>query len=254
MPSPSPSPASDPRTTVERVAEVLALRIASARYRPGDRLPSMRSLAVEFGINPSTVQVVMARLQADGFVESHHGAGVTVRDVERYGGIASWRYLFRNAGRLPDRSARIFAQVLELRRTLVGQCLAALVRDPRAFDPTTVERAVDDMRGLIDADAELVEIARAELHAFRVLSLALHQNVVTAVMNSIGELYIDDARVIAAMYRHAPAHLMFWDNALARWRARTLDAATACRFTDALSEFDAGAVARYRARCAQDES
>jgi len=67
------------------------------RYRAGERLPSVRDLAQAFGINPSTVQVVLGRLQTSGFVSGHPRLGFVVRDIEQLGGIATWRYVFRFA-------------------------------------------------------------------------------------------------------------------------------------------------------------
>jgi len=47
--------------------------------RPGDRLPSMRSLAERFLVAPPTVRQALGRLQTSGVVEIRHGAGVYVR-------------------------------------------------------------------------------------------------------------------------------------------------------------------------------
>src|SRR5215212_10687584 len=47
--------------------------------RPGDRLPSMRSLAERFLVAPPTVRQALGRLQTSGVVEIRHGSGVYVR-------------------------------------------------------------------------------------------------------------------------------------------------------------------------------
>src|SRR3954467_2810333 len=41
----------------------------------GERLPGLRELADEVGVNLNTVRAVYARLETDGLVETRHGAG-----------------------------------------------------------------------------------------------------------------------------------------------------------------------------------
>lgn len=50
-------------------------RPSSRRFRPGERLPSVRELAVEAGVNPNTVQRALADLERDGLVFSQRTAG-----------------------------------------------------------------------------------------------------------------------------------------------------------------------------------
>src|SRR5437870_344274 len=83
------------RTVVDAAADTIAVRIASGIYPVGSPLPSVRALAADLGINPSTVQVVMARLQTVGFVEPRPRVGMVVRDYHLYGGIETCRYVFR---------------------------------------------------------------------------------------------------------------------------------------------------------------
>ena len=46
-----------------------------SRGFPGERLPSVRELAVEAGVNPNTVQRALADLERDGLVFSQRTAG-----------------------------------------------------------------------------------------------------------------------------------------------------------------------------------
>lgn len=43
--------------------------------KAGDKLPSVRSLAIEFGVNPNTVQKAYAILESDGVIYSVSGKG-----------------------------------------------------------------------------------------------------------------------------------------------------------------------------------
>ncbi|MER5490737.1 GntR family transcriptional regulator [Streptomyces sp. LE64] len=70
---------SDARPPFRQVADALRVAIASGVYGPGDRLPSARELAGEYGITHVTASQAVAVLKAEGLVESHVGRGVFVR-------------------------------------------------------------------------------------------------------------------------------------------------------------------------------
>ena len=55
--------------------------VKTGYYRPGDQLPSVRTLAAEAAINYNTVSKVYVNLESDGYVESVRGRGVFVRDI-----------------------------------------------------------------------------------------------------------------------------------------------------------------------------
>jgi DNA-binding FadR family transcriptional regulator len=236
-------------TRVDSAADVLALRIAAGTYRAGEHLPSVRALAKSLGINPSTVQVVLARLASLGFVESRRGVGFLVRDIERDGGIETWGYVFRFAQHLPERAARVFADLLGLRRTLVVDVLRTLGRDPARHRGTETRRAVERLSLAVATSPDDPEtLAHLELDAFRELTLALGQSALTAVLNSVGEIYLSEPRAVRAMYADPQLHVTMWWLLLDEWDAGTLNEATADRVGEFLARFDEAVVERYVAR------
>jgi DNA-binding transcriptional regulator YhcF (GntR family) len=52
--------------------------IASGKLAPGDRLPSVRDLASDAGVNANTVRAIYGRLEADAVLETVHGLGTFV--------------------------------------------------------------------------------------------------------------------------------------------------------------------------------
>jgi DNA-binding transcriptional regulator YhcF (GntR family) len=52
--------------------------IASGKLAPGDRLPTVRRLAQDAGVNPNTARAIYGRLESEGLVESRHGLGTFV--------------------------------------------------------------------------------------------------------------------------------------------------------------------------------
>ena len=54
--------------------------IAGETLKTGERLPSVRELAVQAGVNPNTVQHSLETLEADGILYSVRGSGWFVSD------------------------------------------------------------------------------------------------------------------------------------------------------------------------------
>jgi GntR family transcriptional regulator, transcriptional repressor for pyruvate dehydrogenase complex len=200
-------------SVVDHVTDHIAFEIASGVRAPGDRLSSVRALASEHAINPSTVQIVLSRLRAAGFVDAEH----IVRDIELYGGIDTWRYLFRFAQKMPDRATKLFENFLATRRVLVLEVVRALAKDRGAFDVRTLRRAVERLEILAQSGAEPEEFARAELHAARIFMSQADQPVLLALYNTIAEILLTVPAVLGAMYAQPAFNVGMWRGLLERW-------------------------------------
>ena len=64
----------DKRPLNEQVAEKIMNLIAQGGLSPGEKLPSVRNLAVDLSINPNTVQRAFKMLEDEGLIESRAGA------------------------------------------------------------------------------------------------------------------------------------------------------------------------------------
>ena len=58
-----------------QIVNGLQREIASGAYPPGTRLPSVRDLALEAGVNPNTMQRALSELERTGLVNSQRTAG-----------------------------------------------------------------------------------------------------------------------------------------------------------------------------------
>ncbi len=76
----------DSRPIYEQISERLKHLILMDVLQPGDQLPSVRSLAMENGTNPNTVQKAYTELERLGFTYTVRGKGVFVSDNERLKG------------------------------------------------------------------------------------------------------------------------------------------------------------------------
>ena len=56
----------------------LRTAVTSGRLQPGERLPALRELAEQLGVNHNTLRAAVAKLESDGLLSSRHGAGTFV--------------------------------------------------------------------------------------------------------------------------------------------------------------------------------
>ena len=70
----------DSRPIWLQLTERLTLDIVAGRYPPGSRLPSVRELVAEAGVNPNTMQRALSQLEADGLAVANRTAGRTVTE------------------------------------------------------------------------------------------------------------------------------------------------------------------------------
>jgi len=64
----------------QQIVEQMTLRILKGEYPPGERLPGIRELAGQAGVNPNTMQRAMVQLEADGLAVGSRTAGRTVTE------------------------------------------------------------------------------------------------------------------------------------------------------------------------------
>ena len=72
----------DTRPIYEQVRDGLRKLMVTGMLRPGDKLPSVRALAVELAINPNTIQRAYSQLEAEGYVLSVSGKGTFVAELQ----------------------------------------------------------------------------------------------------------------------------------------------------------------------------
>lgn len=65
----------DRRPIYEQVAEQFQRLIATDILSPDEKLPSVRSLAMELSINPNTIQRAYTELEKEGFIYTIKGRG-----------------------------------------------------------------------------------------------------------------------------------------------------------------------------------
>lgn len=75
----------DPRSPTplyDQIAARIRVAVAAGELAPGQALPSVRQLAARLRVNPATVVQAYRQLASEGFVETRHGAGTFIREVD----------------------------------------------------------------------------------------------------------------------------------------------------------------------------
>ncbi|WP_342363890.1 PLP-dependent aminotransferase family protein [Terrarubrum flagellatum] len=68
----------EPRRVGRKIVEAIKAQIQDGARQPGDRLPSTRALAVEWGVSRTTITAAYEQLIAEGYLEARQGARATV--------------------------------------------------------------------------------------------------------------------------------------------------------------------------------
>lgn len=59
----------------QQIIEMMKVSISRGDYAPGEKLSSVRELAVAFGVNPNTVQRALAKLEDMGYLHTQRTSG-----------------------------------------------------------------------------------------------------------------------------------------------------------------------------------
>ena len=70
----------DSRPIYLQLMERIQHDIISGVYQPGDKLPSVRDLALDAAVNPNTMQKALSELERGGLVYSHRTSGRFITD------------------------------------------------------------------------------------------------------------------------------------------------------------------------------
>ncbi len=61
-----------------QIADNLSEKVVEGKYPPGEKIPSVRELAAEMGVNPNTIMRTYSELQGRGIIDTKRGVGYFV--------------------------------------------------------------------------------------------------------------------------------------------------------------------------------
>jgi len=91
-----------------QIADNISEKVMEGKYIPGEKIPSVRDLALEMGVNPNTVMRTYSELQSRGIIDNKRGVGYYVSN-DAIAIIRQWkkREFFENDLPLILRQTRI---------------------------------------------------------------------------------------------------------------------------------------------------
>lgn len=186
-----------PETSVADIERSLTLDILRGRFAKGSRLPTVRDLAAQNGVNPSTIQRVVARLEARGIVEARQGSGLHVNDPADAGDVGLVPYWLVALEDEPERATRVLEDFLELRRSLAVR-LIVRHRDDILARSSELSVAASALAAADPADPRA--LVAADLGFARALLRITGNIVALSVFNTLAKVLDESPRLVAAMY------------------------------------------------------
>jgi len=160
-----------------RVSSLLAAEIIGGALSPGSRLPGEHELAARFDVSRGTIRQALARLEADGLIEKHPGAGSF---VSFEGHLLDERLGWSRA--LAAHGVQTTAEVLRMERVWLPELAAELRVSGTSF------LALDRRRRL--PGGEVVSLERSRLPWLPefgpVVTDGLYQGSLTATLTALG--------------------------------------------------------------------
>jgi len=177
----------------DQVCDAVRSAIVAGRYRPGDRLPSERELAEQFGVNRSSIREALHRLEAWGLVEIRHGGGAIVQDLLAGTGLHVLPWLLAPDGEI---DSAMLADVLSLRVGLLGFAGEQAALRGEENDLAQLAGAVER----IEASGTREDIQRADYAFFEALVAATHNRALMLVVAAITPVYEQNREAFVALY------------------------------------------------------
>jgi len=188
------------------------------RLQPGDRLPSVQSLASRFAVAQPTMRETLRRLQAVGLVEIRHGSGIYLRR-------GAQRIVLSNPhpGQL---SRRTVLDLLDARLQIEPELAARAAQRASDDDIGALRTTLAAAGGHLSGDDDALHRLNMDFH--RHVARLAGNTVISQVIDSLVDIYGAEQRLVLNLYgdrrRDHEDHLAILDALAARdaGRARQL--------------------------------
>jgi DNA-binding FadR family transcriptional regulator len=195
-------------TVSRRVHDSLRRRILEGELEPGDRIPSERVLAEEFGVNRHAVREALKRLQQAGLIRITHGGATRVLDWRDSGGL---EVMLDLGGDSLDPPPEVVRSVLEMRASIGVDAARLCAGRADEAERRLIEELGKKAAALVDSgEEEALDLAFAEFWLAIVkgsgnIAYRLSLNSLLAAMTGFGDVAdrvrASDAKIIVRLAR-----------------------------------------------------
>lgn len=185
----------------EKIVAQIEKRIVDGELVAGDKLPSERELAIQFGVSRTSVREAMKTLTLKGLIEVTPGRGTFVIDQTSQVLRHSMNLMFQ-VGKMDANK-----YLIELREILEPEIAAIAASRVTQENLVLMREAVDTMDQSMD---DINTYAEADLDFHLALAESTHNPLILSLLDSlIGELReqrLRSAKVKGALHRGQPHH------------------------------------------------
>jgi len=168
----------------ERIFKSLLTAILSGKYQPGDKLPTQRELAAEYGVTVTALREGLQRLQQMGLISVRHGSAMSVLDWRSHGGLDVIAHLIFGAGVL---DAQVLKDLLIARGLVVKEFAALAAVNRNSQQAQRLVELADKLQS-----AETLKVFRElDFEFFDLLAESTQNIVFKLIMNTVRSLYLD---------------------------------------------------------------
>ncbi len=176
----------------DQIFESTCRAILTGQYAPGEKLPTQRRLAQEYGVNMATVREAVKKLEQLRLVEVRQGDAMRVRDWRRYGSLDVVAHMLFGMGAF-DRE--VFTNVLEARRLLLTEC--ARLTAERRDDAQAAK--LSSIAAAIAAESDDGAAQTMDWEFYEELAEASGNLVFSLILNTTRDLYLSNAALFRSV-------------------------------------------------------
>jgi GntR family transcriptional repressor for pyruvate dehydrogenase complex len=169
----------------DRVAELILETIQSQGLMPGNRLPSERDLATQFGVSRTVIREAVRSLAGKGVVEMRAGSGLRVAAGDASTVKESMNWYLRGNGALDYGRVHEVRAMIEVQ--VAGLAAARATRD----EIGDLEAICQEMEAAVD-DVDVA--ARTDVGFHRLLGWATHNDLYVVMLDAIANPLMDIRR------------------------------------------------------------
>lgn len=177
-----------PQSLADEAHRQLLLQLEMNLWRVGDKLPPEKALAESLGVSRPIVREALARLKADGRIDTRQGAGAFVADRNK---IAAFRFartrqvtgIVSTSAQDADGNDIAEREMLELRQIVESGAAELAATRRNETDIAAIRAAVDAMDGALSARSDGSDVDDAFHNA---IAAATHNGQLTKFVEFVG--------------------------------------------------------------------
>jgi GntR family transcriptional repressor for pyruvate dehydrogenase complex len=174
----------------KKYEEILKKRIIEGYYQIGESIPPLRSLAQELNCSRSVVNVVVAKLAAQGYLEIQKRQKTIVNDFLNKGSLSIIRDIFFNNN--PDLKMDTVQSILDARKLIEVEAVSLACLHSKEEEILELERIIEKEMTLIKEEVINFKLIAENDFSFHNQIIKMSNNVLyILIMNSIKDIALE---------------------------------------------------------------